>query len=62
MSKEKMDKLFSRFTSKQGNEKDGTGIGLAIAKSIADFHNIKVSVFSEPGKGTEFSFIFLKNS
>ena len=62
MSKEKMDELFCRFTSKQGDEKDGTGIGLAIAKSIADFHNIKVEVLSEPGKGTEFSFTFFKNS
>jgi signal transduction histidine kinase len=62
MSREKMETLFSRFRSRQGDESDGTGIGLAIAKSIADFHNIKIDVKSEPGKGSEFSFTFFKNS
>jgi signal transduction histidine kinase len=40
------------------NDDDGTGIGLAITKSIADFHKIDVSVSSEVEKGTTFSFIF----
>jgi signal transduction histidine kinase len=62
MSKEKMDTLFLRFRSRHTDEADGTGIGLAIAKSIADFHNIHIDVRSEPGKGSEFSFTFFKNS
>jgi len=37
---------------------EGTGIGLAIAKTIADFHNIDVKVASESGKGTIFTFLF----
>lgn len=41
---------------------DGTGIGLAIAKTIADFHKIVISVTSEVGKGTSFSFLFPENS
>ncbi len=58
MSKEQMDKLFSRFKAKMSSQDDGTGIGLAIAKAIADFHKIVVSVTSQIDKGTSFSFIF----
>ena len=58
MTKEQMGTLFSRFKSRRDNDENGTGIGLAIAKSIADFHNIEVSVTSEVEKGTIFSFIF----
>ena len=58
MTQEQIGKLFSRFKSRRDNDENGTGIGLAIAKSIADFHNIEVSVTSEVEKGTIFSFIF----
>ena len=62
MSREKMETLFLRFRSRQIDEADSTGIGLAIAKSIADFHNIHIDVRSEAGKGSEFSFTIFKNS
>ncbi len=58
MNEAQMSTLFSRFKTRKGNDSDGTGIGLAITKSIADFHNIEVSVTSEVEKGTTFSFIF----
>ncbi len=58
MTGEQMSTLFSRFKSRRDSNDNGTGIGLAIAKSIADFHNIEVSVTSEVEKGTIFSFIF----
>jgi signal transduction histidine kinase len=58
MSPEKIDKLFSRFKSRIGSHEDGTGIGLAIANTIADFHEIIISVTSQVEKGTSFSFIF----
>lgn len=58
MTEEQISTLFSRFKSRKDNDENGTGIGLAIAKSIADFHNIEVSVTSEVEKGTTFSFIF----
>jgi signal transduction histidine kinase len=58
MTEEQKGKLFLRFKMRDKNSGDGTGIGLAIAKTIADFHKIKVVVSSEPGKGTKFSFIF----
>jgi len=54
--------LFSRCKSWDGNDKGGTGIGLAIAKTIADFHDIGISCTSEIGKGTIFSFSFPENS
>ena len=54
--------LFSRFRMRDQKSSDGTGIGLAIAKTIADFHKIDVSVISESEKGTIFSFVFSENS
>ena len=54
--------LFSRFRTRDSNSVEGTGIGLAIVKTIADFHKIEITVSSEPGKGTTFSFMFPENS
>ena len=51
-----LNSLFSRFSTKLHSEENGTGIGLAITKSIADFHKIEISVDSKIGKGTTFSF------
>ncbi|OFY67401.1 MAG: hypothetical protein A2V64_13625 [Bacteroidetes bacterium RBG_13_43_22] len=62
MTESQKSKLFSRFKMREKNSGDGTGIGLAIAKTIADFHKIEVSVTSAPEKGTNFSFIFPINS
>ena len=58
MTPEQLKNIFLRFKSRDHNSGDGTGIGLAIAKTIADFHDIKINVTSEQGKGTKFSFIF----
>jgi len=58
LTEEQKSRLFSRFKMRDKNSGDGTGIGLAIAKTIADFHEIEVVVSSEPEKGTTFSFIF----
>ncbi len=62
MSEDQLNTIFSRFKTRTVTDESGAGIGLAIAKTIADFHNIKVSVESEPGKGTTFSFIIIPNS
>ncbi len=62
MTEEQKSKLFSRFKMKDKSSTDGTGIGLAIAKTIADFHKIEVKVISEPSRGTNFSFIFPETS
>jgi signal transduction histidine kinase len=58
MNDAQLSGIFSRFKTRNMNDDDGTGIGLAITKSIADFHNIEISVTSAVEKGTTFSFIF----
>jgi len=62
MTEEQMGYLFERFRSLKQPGSNGTGIGLAITKTIADFHNIKISAESESGKGTTFSFSIPENS
>src|SRR6185312_6980998 len=34
----------------------GTGLGLAIVKRLLELQNLRMSVQSQPGKGSEFSF------
>ena len=58
LTEKQKNTLFSRFKMRNMESEESTGIGLAISKTIADFHNIEVSVSSESGKGTKFSFIF----
>ena len=62
MTEARMTSLFSRFKARSEKNSDGTGIGLAISKSIADFHGIEITVESIIQKGTSFSFIFPENS
>lgn len=61
MTPRELDQLFARFRKKLNPNQDSTGIGLAITKSIADFHNIVISVTSKSGEGTRFTFLFPKN-
>jgi signal transduction histidine kinase len=58
MTDEQMHTLFSRFRTRLDISSNNTGIGLAISKSIADFHGIQINVSSEIQKGTCFSFVF----
>jgi signal transduction histidine kinase len=46
------DKLFGSFVSY--GKRDGTGLGLAMVKKIAEEHGGDVSFKSKPGKGTTF--------
>lgn len=62
LTEEQKESLFSRFRMRNKESGDGTGIGLAIAKTIADFHGIDVSVKSDQGKGTTFTFLFTDHS
>jgi signal transduction histidine kinase len=58
MSEDQIKTLFSRFKTRLDLSSNNTGIGLAISKSIADFHDIEITVSSEKGKGSRFSFFF----
>ena len=59
IAKENQSKIFDRFfridTEDLVSEANGSGLGLSIAKWIADEHGIKISVDSELGKGTTFT-------
>jgi two-component system sensor histidine kinase HydH len=53
--KEKMDTIFNPFVT---TKHDGVGLGLAIVSKIIDGHGGKMTVESEPGKGSTFT-VFL---
>ncbi|MEZ5933304.1 MAG: HAMP domain-containing sensor histidine kinase [Alphaproteobacteria bacterium] len=45
-----MNHVFEPFT--MGGRADGSGLGLHIAKGLADLHQAELALFSEPGGGT----------
>jgi len=55
---DRMDKIFDRFYQVDGShtrEHEGTGIGLSLTKELVELHKGKISVESEPGKGSSFT-------
>jgi len=55
---EDRDRIFERFyrgSKTSGGPGQGVGLGLALVKRIADAHGARLSVESEPGKGSVFS-------
>lgn len=55
-----MDKIFDKFTRVTAEKKEGTGLGLPIAKDIVNLHNGRMWVKSELGKGSQFYFTLPK--
>jgi len=58
LSSEEISRVFDRFyqvdSSRSGGEKHGAGLGLAIARELAEAHGGRINVRSTPGRGAEF--------
>jgi len=61
--KKEQEKIFERFqrgAASKALRKEGSGLGLAIAKDIMKLHGSEISVSSDVGKGSTFSFLLQK--
>src|SRR3972149_4980329 len=59
ISKEDLPHIFDRFfRGDKSRSKDGYGLGLSIAKQIADVHGAKLAVESRLKKGSTFKLLF----
>jgi len=64
IEKEHLSRLFERFyrvDKSRSRDGGGTGLGLAIVKHIMEAHSEQISVGSEVGKGTTFTFSLIKS-
>ena len=58
---EDIPRLFERFSSKSGDASMySSGLGMSISQKIVRSHGGDILVYSTPGKGTRFEFVFLK--
>jgi two-component system sensor histidine kinase ArlS len=58
ISAEQLPHIFNRFKKfTKSLQQDSFGLGLPIVRSIAEFHQIKIEVSSEEGKGSTFKLI-----
>lgn len=60
ISKESLNHIFERYYQGQGKyQASGSGIGLALVKSLADLHQATIEVESEVEKGSKFTLSLL---
>lgn len=52
----RLTERFYRVDQARARNTGGTGLGLAIVKHVLSRHNSRLMIFSEPGKGSSFSF------
>lgn len=63
ISRKNLGHIFERYYQEHGeHQASGTGIGLALVKSLADIHNAEIAAESEPGKGSTFTLTLLTDS
>ena len=63
--KDQQERVFERFyrvDKSHSKEVGGTGLGLSIVKHSAKLHGAKITLESEPGKGTEIAVLFPKSA
>ncbi len=61
--KEALPHIFDRYYQTDGkHQAEGTGIGLALVKSLADLHEATLTVESEEGRGSTFTFSLLTDN
>jgi two-component system OmpR family sensor kinase len=61
LSQEEQERIFSRFhraTEARSRDEKGVGLGLSIARSVAEAHGGRIQVESTPGQGSTFA-VFL---
>ena len=57
IARDALPHIFDRYYQAKGSHQaEGTGIGLALVKSLADLHEAELTVESEEGKGSRFTF------
>ena len=56
----RLRRMFERFQPPDPEQPGSTGVGMAIAKQVFAAHGGTVSVYSEPGAGTQFLVLFLR--
>lgn len=64
ISREKIDRLFQvgeNVSSKGTSGEEGTGLGLILCKELLENNGNTISVYSEPNKGTTFTFTIDKS-
>ena len=63
IDKESLPHIFDRYYQAKGkHQASGTGIGLALVKSLVELHEGTIAVASELGKGSKFTFSILKDN